>query len=80
MTFIFQVFEDGATYRGRQKNLVRPLVHMYYRSALSPDIQGNYNSAQEAEIIKDAVQELLDDLKFHLATELDQNVRLNCHL
>jgi hypothetical protein len=71
---VSQVFEDGATYRGRLKTLGRTVVKMFYADLLQPDITEGHNSDQVLMVIKDNVTTALADSSFLLATERDENV------
>jgi hypothetical protein len=70
-----QVFEDGATYRGRLKTLGRQIVKALYSDAISPYIDYNLNSDQYAHLVGQNITELLEESTFLLAKELDMNVR-----
>jgi hypothetical protein len=71
---LFQVFEDGATYRGRLKLIGRTVVKAYYQDILQPDITECHNSDQAAAAVRDGVSQILDDSSFLLAAEPDENV------
>jgi len=75
-TFIplFQVFEDGSTYRGRLKSLCRTTVKACYKDILQPDIMEDLNSDQATRIVRDNVSKILNDSSFLLAAEPDENV------
>lgn len=73
-SLVFKVFEDGSTHRGRLKSLGRTVVKSFYGDVLRPDIMEGHNSDQEARIIGDKVNDILEDSSFLLASELDENV------
>lgn len=82
LTFIllvFQVFEDGSTYRGRLKLLSRTVVKACYEDVLQPNIMDGHNSDQAATIVRDNVTKILDDSTFLLAAEPDENVSFENH-
>ena len=60
----FQIFEDGATYRGRMKSMGREVVKIHYRAALYPVIDYCHNSDQREQIISDNVKKLIEDSLF----------------
>lgn len=72
--FVFQVFEDGSTYRGRLKLLGRTVVKACYEDLLQPEIMECHNSDQAEMVVRDNVTKALGDSSFLLAAELDENV------
>jgi hypothetical protein len=70
---VSQVFEDGASYRGRLKLLGRTIVKLYYGDLLQADITEGHNSDQAMMIIRDNVTATLQDSSFLLG-EPDGNV------
>lgn len=71
----FQIFEDGAAYRGRMKGMARNVVNLYYKDELDPAIEHNHNSDQRDNIIADNVKKLIDNSLF-LQGPLDTNVSI----
>ena len=71
---VFQVFEDGATHRGRLKTLGRTIVKAFYEDILQPNIMDGHNSDQAMMVVRDNVTKTLDDSSFLLAAEPDENV------
>ena len=74
ISLVFQVFEDGSTYRGRLKFLGRTIVKSCYENILNPNIMEDHNSDQASMIVRDNVAETLRESTFLLAAELDENV------
>jgi hypothetical protein len=71
---LFQVFEDGSSYRGRLKLLSRTIVKACYKDIIQPNIMEDHNSDQAAMVVRDNVTKSLNDSSFLLAAELDENV------
>jgi hypothetical protein len=69
-----QVFEDGATYRGRLKALGRHVIKTFYSDMISPTCESNLNSDQYTRLIGENVTGLLEESTFLLAKELDGQV------
>jgi hypothetical protein len=69
----FQIFEDGAAYRGRLKIMGRDVIKLHYRAALDPEIEGDHNSDQREQVIAENVKKLLDESLF-LQGPPDSNV------
>lgn len=68
-----QVFNDGASYRGRLKTKARDIVEIFYADALRPSVM-ECNSDQYQQMVAKNVKSLLDDSSFLLAPELDDQV------
>jgi hypothetical protein len=59
-----QIFEDGASYRGRMKYMARDFVKFHYKDAIFPSIDICHNSDQREEIIADNVRKLVTESLF----------------
>ena len=70
-----QIFEDGATYRGRLKALGRQLTKTLYSDVIAPEVVFDCNSDQYARVAGESVTEFLTQSKFLLAKERDKHVR-----
>lgn len=73
--FVFQIFEDGATYHGRLKTLGRHIVKSFYSDMIFPNVDGNLNSDQYHQLVSQNVTGLLSEASFLLAREHDEQVR-----
>ena len=60
----FQIFEDGAAYRGRLKAMGRKVIKLHYRAYLNPDIDISHNSSQREDAIADNLRKLIDESLF----------------
>ena len=76
---LFQVFEDGSTYRGRLKALTRTIVKTCYADIIQPNIMEGHNSDQAAMVVRDNVSKTLKDSSFLRAAQLDDNVSFENH-
>lgn len=68
-----QIFEDGASYRGRMKGIARDIVTLHYKNELFPVIEHCHNSNQRDEVVAENVKNLLDESLF-LQGPRDNNV------
>ena len=64
LIFGFQIFEDGATYRGRMKTLARQVVSFHYKAKLDPIIEHCHNLDQRDEAISRNVRQLIEESLF----------------
>ena len=71
----FQIFEDGAVYRGHLKAMGREVIKLHYQADLDPDIDISHNSSQREDVIADNLRKLIDESLF-LQGPLDPNVSL----
>lgn len=60
----FQIFEDGASYRGHMKTLAHEVFKFHYKSALTSDIDDGHNSDQRDQIISDKIKRLTNESLF----------------
>lgn len=79
LALVFQVFEDGSTYRGRLKILGRIIVKAYYKNLLEPNITECHNSDQVTKLVQENVNKVLEDSSFLRAAEADENVSDHSH-
>jgi hypothetical protein len=61
---LFQIFEDGAAYRGRLKTMGRDIIKIHFQAELNPDIEHCHNSNQRDEAIAGNVKKLIDKIPF----------------
>jgi hypothetical protein len=59
-----QIFEDGASYRGRLKTMAREVVKFYYKDAFNSDIEHCHNSDQRDNAISKKIKKLIDESLF----------------
>ena len=71
----FQIFEDGAAYRGCLKAMGCEVVKLHYRADLDPDIDISHSSSQREDAIADNLRKLINESLF-LQGPLDPNVSL----
>ena len=69
----FQIFEDGALYRGRMKIMAREVFKFHYKDTLDAGIDGCHNSNQQDEAISENVKKIIDKSLF-LQGPLDAQV------
>jgi hypothetical protein len=62
--YYFQIFEDGAAYRGRMKTMCRDVIKFHYRAELDPEIEYGHNSNEREQVIANNVKNLIDDSLF----------------
>ena len=59
-----QIFEDGAAYQERMKNMAHDIVKFHYKEVIFPNIDFCHNSDQSEEIIANNIKNLIHESLF----------------